>query len=279
MKKMSNVVAISAAAIVCLCLSLGAGAQEKKTVQIEGSTTVGPIAEAFAKAYEAQHPEVKITVNSPGSGIGATALIEGRAQIATMSRFMKPDEFKKAVEKGIMPVAHAIAMDGVCVIVHPSNPIKNISREDLRGIYTGKITNWKQLGGPDKAIVAMGRETSSGTYEVFEEKVMNKEKIGQKVETVSSNPQMQTRVTQTEGGIGYVGLAFTDGVKALTVDRVGANRKTIIAGTYPIARPLYLFTNGYPALGGDIYNFCTIYLGEKGQEIIEAKGFVPFTSY
>jgi phosphate transport system substrate-binding protein len=252
----------------------------KQTLQIEGSTTVGPIAEAFAEAFMKANSNVQITVKATGSGDGAAALIDSRCQIATMSRFMKPAEYQKAVEKNVLPCCHTVAMDGVCMIVHPSNPLKAVTRKQLCDIYSGKVTNWKDLGGADMPIVVISRDTSSGTYEVFNEKVMGKEKVFDKVEYVNSNPQAQARVKTTPGAIGYVGLGFVDeSIKALTVDGVTANRKTISMGVYPISRPLFFFTNGYPELGSTVHAFCTFFLTEKGQQIIEAKGFIPLTTY
>ena len=255
-------------------------AEKGKTVQIDGSTTVGPIAVEFAAAFKKANPDVTISISQTGSGDGIAALIDGRCQIATSSRFMKPEEFKKAVEKGVMPVAHVIAMDGVCIIVHPSNPIKALKTEQLKDIYTGKITNWNQLGGPDKPIVIISRETNSGTYECFTQFVLGKDKMLEKTEYVNSNPQAHARISTTEGAIGYVGLGFVDDkVKSLEMNGVMPTRKTIQTGQYSYSRPLYLFTNGYPDLGSIVHAFCTFYLSEKGQEIIDAKGFVPVTSY
>jgi phosphate transport system substrate-binding protein len=277
--------AVAAGAVLALVAGITGSAivaaeAQKQTLQIEGSTTVGPIAEAFAEAFMKANPNLQITVKMTGSGDGAAAIIDGRCQIATMSRFMKPAEFASAVEKKVLPCATAISMDGVCVIVHPSNPIKAITRIQLHDIYVGKIANWKDLGGPDTPIVAISRDTSSGTYEVFAEKVMGKDKIFDKVEYVNANPQAQARVKTTAGAIGYVGLGFVDAsVKALPVDGVVANRKTISTGVYPISRPLFLFTNGFPEPGTTLHAFCLFFLTEKGQEIIEAKGFVPLTSY
>jgi len=265
--------------IAAACVAVGAEA-EKQAIQIEGSTTVGPIAEAFAEAFMKANPNLSITVKMTGSGDGAAALVDGRCQVATMSRYMKPAEFEKAVAKGVLPCPHTVAMDGVSMIVHPSNPLKALSRVQIHDIYTGKIANWKDLGGPDMPIVVISRDTSSGTYEVFVEKVMGKDKLSDKVEYVNANPQAHARVKTTAGAIGYVGLGFVDdSVKAVTVDGVGANRKTIATGVYPISRPLFLFTNGFPEPGSTLHAFCAFYLTEKGQEIIEAKGFVPVTSY
>lgn len=274
-----GLLALTGVALVS-ALAARLGAAETKTLQIEGSTTVGPIADAFAEAFMKADPDLKITVKKTGSGDGAAALVDGRCDVATLSRFMKESEFKSAVDKGVFPVAHVVAMDGVCVVVHPSNPVESLSTAQVRAIYKGEIANWKDLGGPDKPIVAISRDTSSGTYEVFHELVMRKEKMAGHVEYVNANPQAHARVKTTEGAIGYVGLGFVDaGVKALKIDGVMPSRKTIASGVYPISRPLYLFTNGYPKLGSVVYAFCTFHLSEKGQEIIEAKGFIPLTSY
>lgn len=246
-------------------------------LQIDGSTTVGPIGDAFAEAFK---DKASITVSKTGSGDGAAALIEGRCDIAMMSRFMKDEEFKAAVDKGIYPVAHAIAMDGVCPIVHPSNPVKALTSDQVKDIYMGKITNWKELGGADMPIVVISRDTSSGTYETFHKLVMKKEKMADSVEYVNSNPQAHARVKNTVGAIGYVGLGFLDrNVKALTIDSVKPDQSTISKGVFPVSRPLFLFTNGYPKLGTVVHAFCTFYLTEEGQEIIEDKGFVPLTAY
>ena len=266
--------------MLALVLATEVIAAEKQTLQIDGSTTVGPIADAFAEAFKGNYPDLEITVKKTGSGDGAAALVDGRCDIAIMSRFMKEKEFKKAVENGIFPVAHVVAMDGVCVVVHPSNPVKQLSTSQIRDIYKGKITNWREVGGTDLPIVVISRDTSSGTYETFHGLVMNKEEMGSKVEYVNSNPQAHARVKTTIGAVGYVGIGFLDAnVKALKVDGVLPSRQTITTGQYPVARPLFMFTNGYPKLGSMTYKFCTFYLTETGQEIIEAKGFIPVTNY
>jgi phosphate transport system substrate-binding protein len=254
-------------------------AQEKK-IFIDGSTTVGPIAKAFAEYYMANHPDVNITVSESGSGNGAKSLINGTCDIADMSRFMKDSEFKAAVDMGRMPVAHVIAIDGIAVIVHPSNPVSNLTVEQVRDIYTGKITNWKDLGGPNVPIVVISRDTNSGTYETFETMVLNKAKIAEKAEYLGSNGAVRQRVQSTSAAVGYVGLGFVDpSVKALKVNGILPDMNTVSSGVYPIARPLFMFTNGYPKLGGNIHAFVTLYLTPKGQEIIEEIGFIPVTKY
>jgi phosphate transport system substrate-binding protein len=252
----------------------------KVQIQIEGSTTVGPIADAFAEALHSSRNDISITVKKTGSGHGAAALVDGRCDIATMSRFMKGKEFKDAVAKDVMPVAHVVAMDGVCIIVHPSNPVSGLTREQIRKMYTGEIGNWSEVGGPNRPIVRINRDSASGTFETFEKLVMSKQKAAGDVETVNSNPQMYNRVKSTTGAIGYVGLGFLNSsVKALKVDGVAPSRRTIASGVYPVSRPLFLFTNGYPKLGSGVHVFCTFHLSEKGQMLVEEKGFVPVTDY
>jgi phosphate transport system substrate-binding protein len=254
--------------------------QAAEKIVIDGSTTVGPIAKAFAEYYMSINKDVNITVSESGSGNGAKSLINSVCHIADMSRFMKDEEFAAAVEKGVFPTFHVVALDGLPILVHPSNPVSSLTIDQVRDIYLGKITNWKEVGGPDKKIVMISRDTNSGTYETFEGKVMNKEKIAQGAEYVGSNGAVRARVQSTPAAIGYAGLGFVDRtVKALTINGVYPNKKTVISGKYPIARPLFMVTNGYPQMGSHVYQFVTLHLSPKGQEIIERIGFVPVTSY
>lgn len=258
----------------------GARAVDHNKIVIDGSTTVGPIAKAFAEYFKQTMPEVDITVNESGSGNGAKSLVNSTCDVASMSRFMKSDEFKAAVDKGVYPVAHVVAMDGLAIIVHPSNPIQKISLAQMKEIYLGRIANWSQLGGPDAAIVKISRDTNSGTFETFHGLVMNEEKMSGDVETVGSNGAMRSRVQSTAAAIGYVGVGFLDKtVKAIPVNDVMPSNSTINSGRYPIARPLYLFTSGYPKLGTPLHLFVTTHLSRKGQEMVSSIGFVPVTDY
>ena len=272
---------------IVMSISMANAADEAKLV-LDGSTTVGPIAKAFAEYYMAKNEGVNVTVNESGSGNGAKGIINGTCDIANMSRFMKDKEFKAAVEKGVMPVAHVVAMDGLPMLVHPANPVKQLTVEQVRDIYMGKITNWKQVGGPNKEIVVISRDTNSGTYETFEKLVMThkvngektREKIKDGAEYVGSNGAIRARVQSTPAAIGYAGLGFVDKtVKALEINGIYPTPQTVTSGRYPIARPLFMFTNGYPKLGSHVHAFVTLHLSEKGQEIIEDIGFVPVTSY
>lgn len=261
-------------------LSVSAAPAGETKIIIDGSTTVGPIAKAFAEYYMSMHRDVNITVSESGSGNGAKSLINGTCDIADMSRFMKLNEYRAAVEKDVTPVAHVVAMDGIAIIVHPSNPAAELTVEQVRDIYTGTITSWKQLGGPDVAIVMISRDTNSGTYESFEELVMKKEKIVEGAEYVGSNGAIRQRVQSTKAAIGYLGLGFVDRtVKALKMNGVYPDPNTVASGVYPVARPLFIFTNGYPKLGTHLFSFVNLYLTPKGQEIVEGIGFVPVTRY
>lgn len=272
MKKILLSSAITAA------IALSAAAEQK--IVLDGSTTVGPIAKAFAEYFMAAHPEVNITVSESGSGNGAKALVNNTCDIADMSRPMKDTEFKAAADNGIQPVAHVIALDGLPVLVHPQNPVSELTIEQIRKIYTGEITNWKEVGGPDLAIVVITRDTNSGTYETFETMVMDKQKITEKAEYVGSNGAIRQRVQTTPAAIGYAGLGFVDNtVKALKVNGVYPAAATVRTGEYPIARPLFMYTNGYPKLGSAVHQFVTLYLTEDGQEMVQQIGFVSVTSY
>jgi phosphate transport system substrate-binding protein len=268
------------------CVASQALAEEK--LVLDGSTTVGPIAKAFAEYYMSLNKDVNVTVSESGSGNGAKSLINGACDVANMSRFMKDKEFKAAVDGGVYPVAHVVAMDGLPVLVHPSNPVNGLTVEQIRKIFAGEIDNWKTVGGPDQKIVIVSRDTNSGTYETFYTLVMEhkvgdekvEEKIAGSAEYVGSNGAVRARVMNTPAAIGYAGLGFVDeSVKALKVNNIYPDQGTVSSGRYPIARPLYMFTNGYPKLGSHTHAFVTIHLSEKGQEIVESIGFVPVTSY
>lgn len=270
---MSKIAKITAVAALALC---GAAASAETKIVIDGSTTVGPISKAFADFYKENHSGVNITISESGSGNGVKSLMNNACDIANMSRFMKPAEFKSCVDKGILPVAHVVAFDGLAVVVNPKNPVKALTVSQIAGIYTGKISNWKQLGGEDAKIVVVSRDTNSGTYETFNELVLKKAAIAKDAEYVGSNGQARTRVNTTKNAIAYVGLGFVDDtVKPLSVEGILPAAKSVSTGKYPIARPLYMFTNGYPKTGSDVYNFVTLHLSKEGREIVSDLGYIP----
>lgn len=273
---MKKVIATTLSLIVLAAAGLSAApAGAQKNIVLDGSTTVGPIAKAFADYYKGKSG-VGATISESGSGNGVKSLINGACDIANMSRFMKDSEFKTCVEKGILPVAHVVAFDGLAVVVNPANKVSALTDAQIADIYTGKITNWKQLGGDDAEIVVISRDTNSGTYETFNELILRKKAVVKGAEYVGSNGQAKTRVASTKNAIAYVGLGFVDDtVKALSVDGILPSAKTIVSGKYPIARPLFMFTNGYPKMGSAVYDFVTLHLTEEGREIVKDLGYIP----
>ncbi len=276
MKKLSEKIIKAVILPAAIFAATAQYASAERNVIIDGSTTVGPIAKAFAEFYKESHPDVNITISESGSGNGVKSLINKSCDIANLSRFMKDSEFKSCVANSVLPVAHVVAFDGLAVVVNPKNKVQSLSMEQLAAIYTGKITNWKELGGDDAKIIVVSRDTNSGTYETFNELVLKKSKVVKDAEYVGSNGQARTRVNTTKDAIAYVGLGFADdSVKTLSVEGVLPNKRSIASGKYPIARPLYMFTNGYPKMGGDVFNFVTLHLTGEGREIISDLGYIP----
>jgi len=256
------------------------GAKNDKSIQIKGSDTMVNLGQAWAELFMEKNPSDFVAVTGGGSGTGLSSLISGTCDIAMSSRNIKAKEIVLAQKKGVNPNEIKVALDGLAVVVNPKNPIEKLTMDQLAGIFTGRIKNWKELGGTDMPIVVISRDTSSGTYETFHTLIMGKEQMAANVEYVNSNPQAHTRVKTTKGAIAYVGIGFVDAnVKALKIDGILPTKKTISSGAYPLSRPLFLFTNGFPKLGSTTHKFSAFYLTEKGQEIIEAKGFVPLTNY
>ena len=241
---------------------------------VDGSTTVGPIAKAFAGHMMKLRPELTITVSESGSGNGAKSLINAACDVADMSRPMKASEKKSAQDAGVLPIENIVAMDGIAMVVNQQNPVKNLTLAQIVKIYTGEIRNWKELGGMDLPIVMVSRDTNSGTYETFETKVLSGKKITPRAEYANSNGAIRQRIMSTPAAVGYVGIAFIDGVKAVTVDDVPVTIETVLSGKYPIARPLFMYTNGRPAEGTAIYDFVNLGKTPVGKQIVTETGFV-----
>jgi phosphate transport system substrate-binding protein len=244
-------------------------------IVIDGSTTVGPIAKAFAENFT-KTTGVQVTVSESGSGNGAKSLINKTCDIATMSRPMKDNELAAAKAKGVNPVEHVVALDGLSIVVHPSNRVNALTKTQIRGIYMGKFTNWSQVGGPNAAIVIIQRESNSGTADSFKELVMGKDNpISKRAETQASNGAIKSRVASTPASIGYIGMGFVDqSVKPVLVDGVDADVKTVKNGTYPVHRPLFMYTNGQPT--GAVKQFIDLPKTAEGKRIISETGFVNY---
>jgi phosphate transport system substrate-binding protein len=260
---------------ITLLAFLITGVASAGSIQMDGSTTVLPIAQKLVEAYMKEHPDVNISVSGGGSGNGIKALIDGTANIANSSRFLKDEEVKLAFEKGVYPVPFAIAYDCIVPAIHPENLLTDISLAQLKAIYMGEIKNWKEVGGPDKEIVVVSRDTSSGTYEVWEEKVMKKERVYAGALLQASNGAVAQTVSKNKNAIGYLGIGYIDkSVKALTINGIPGNEETALSGKFPVSRALFMFTKGWPT--GDILNLINYVLNpQKGQKFVRDAGFVP----
>ncbi len=257
--------------MIALMLAVGLFAQK---LTIQGSTTVLPIAQHTAEVYMDNNPDADITVRGGGSGTGIAALIDRSTDIASSSRAMKAKEIKTVREKGGNPVGTIIARDGIAIIVHPDNKIGNISRQDLKAIFTGKTTRWDKVGGSGGAIVVVSRDAASGTFEVFNEKVLGTAKLTDAALIMASNLEIARTVEQTPGAIGYIGFGYlADKVKAITVDGVMPSEATVRNNSYPLSRSLYMYTNGKPK--GLAKEFIDFVLSDPGQKIVKEEGFIP----
>lgn len=232
-----------AMALVLAVWSGGASAQ-----RIKGSDTVLPLSQELAEMYMKGHPSASLTVTGGGGGVGISALLDGTTDLAMASRRIKFSEKMKMKQSGHTPVEVVVAYDALAVIVHPSNPVKRLTREQLEAIFRGKITNWKEVGGPDARIVVYSRETSSGTYEFFKESVLHNKNYMAGVLSMPATGAIIQSVSQTRGAIGYVGLAYLNPcVKALAVSYDGGRHyvepsvKAAMARQYPVVRPLYYY--------------------------------------
>jgi len=242
-------------------------------ITIKGSTTILPVAQVASEVFMEKNPGIKISVQGGGSGVGIASLLDKTTDIATSSRKIKTEEIEKGKASGIIPNEIAIALDGIAVIVHPTNSVKALTKAQIKDIYTGKLSNWSEVGGKDAKIVIVNRDTSSGTYEAFEILALNKEKVRPDALTTASNQAVAQTVAQTPGAIGYVGHGYlTPKVKAVTVDKIECTKQTIQSEKYPLSRYLYVYTNGKPT--GNVQKFINFILSKEGQKLVEDEGFV-----
>jgi phosphate transport system substrate-binding protein len=256
-----------------------AGAATAGTFTVKGSDTMVRLGQRWAEEYMKIHQDVTIQISGGGSGTGIAALLNGGTDICQASRDMKTQEYTTAEEKKITPYRVAVALDGIAVFVNDVNPVKELSLEQLRGIYTGSITNWKEVGGPSHVIVLYGRENSSGTYSYFKELVLKNEDYAEVTQTLPGTAAVVSAVVNDKFGIGYGGVAWDKGVRALQIkkdDKSAAIEPTmdnIIKGIYPISRELYWFINGTPT--GEVKAFLNWALSEEGQKIAQQVDYVP----
>ncbi len=245
------------------------------SIEIKGSTTVLPIAQMVAESFMKEFPEINISISGGGSGNGIKALIDGTTDIADASRFITIKEVKRALNNNRYPVPFAVAYDCIIPVVNPLNPVKNLSIQELKDIYTGKIRNWKQVGGWDKRIAVISRDTSSGTYEVWEKKILHGARVYPGAQLQASNGAVAQAVASNKYAIGYIGLGYLNKeLKQLKVNNILGTPASALDGSYPISRPLYMFTSGWPK--GDVAKFINYVLNPyKGQKLVKKAGYIP----
>jgi phosphate transport system substrate-binding protein len=250
-----------------------------------GSDTLVNLALAWAEDYMQLHPEVRISVTGGGSGTGIAALINGTVDIANASREMKPEELERARANGILPKEFVVAYDAIAVVVHPSNPVHGLTLEQISRIYTGQVTNWREVGGEDRPIVLLSRESNSGTYMYFLEHVVrlgdpNSELLfSPDTLLMPSSEGISAEVRQNPNAIGYDGLGYvTSDQKVLAVaaregsEYVLPSVETVKEGIYPISRSLYMYTAGEPT--GVVKDYIE-WICTEGQKRVAELGFVP----
>jgi phosphate transport system substrate-binding protein len=276
-----------------LCLAISAckpsNASSSPTTNLiidRGSDTLVNLALAWAEAYAKVNPSVSISVSGGGSGVGLAALIEKTTDIANASREIKPEEVQSAKANGVTPVEFVVARDAIGVIVNPSNPIDQLTLQQISDIFSGKINNWKELGGEDRPIVRVSREVTSGTHVYFLDSVIrlgdpnNKTIFAADTLLLPSSEGIMSEVGQNPNAIGYDGLGYiTPDVKKIRLAKdpagpfVEPTVATALDGTYPISRDLYMYTNGEPT--EKIKEYLDWILSPDGQKIVSELGFVP----
>jgi phosphate transport system substrate-binding protein len=258
--------------ICVLCIIAAAGIAQQLTIQ--GSTTVLPVAQRAAEVYMDNNPDADITIRGGGSGTGIASLIDHSTGIANSSRPMKAKELNLARQNGVNPTATVIALDGIVIIVNPGNGVNDISKADLKNIFSGKVTSWDKVGGKAGTIVVVSRDAASGTFEVFNDKVLGGTKLTDAALMLASNQEVARAVAQTPGAIGYIGIGYASkDVKPITVEGIKATLTSVQEGSYPYSRSLYMYTDGAPS--GLASRFINFILSADGQKLVQEEGFVP----
>lgn len=275
------------------CLGNNAEAAEPggadRAIQNKGSDTLVNVALAWAENYRDVEPEVSIAVTGGGSGTGIAALINGTVDIANASRPMKDGEIEEAQANGIEPVEHVVAIDALAIILHPDNPVSELTIQELSDIYTGRIENWRDVGGNDAPIILLSRETNSGTHVYFLEEVVrrgesdNTDIFAPQTLLMPSSVGITSEVRRNPNAIGYDGLGYVDAAHEKVVSVAANSESPFIApsvesaseGSYPLARDLFMYTAGEPT--GAVADYLNWIMDTAGQDIVASLGFVPLT--
>ncbi len=249
------------------------GRPDKTNIKVVGSTTVFPIALVCAVDYMNMNPDINVRVRGGGSGIGLKSLMKGDCDIATTSRVATEKEKEDAGEKGVKLMTKMIAMDGIVIIVHPSNRVNQLTLDQLRDIFHGRINNWSEAGGPAAPIKVYSRTTVSGTYEMVREMVLEGDDFRKDATILHSNNEILQAVQDAPYGIGYIGIGFLENsVKALPINGVLPTKESVKTGSYVLSRGLYLYTNGKPK--GTVEDLIDYIVTEEGQKKVERVGYI-----
>ncbi|HET8540752.1 MAG TPA: phosphate ABC transporter substrate-binding protein [Anaeromyxobacter sp.] len=249
------------------------------TVTVKGSDTMVILVQRWAEEYMKKNAGKKVQVTGGGSGTGIAALLNGTTDIANASRAMKDDEKSKVRDRyNVLPEEFPVAKDGVAIYVNEANPVTQLTAEQLKGIYVGDVTNWKEVGGPDARIVLYSRENSSGTYVFFKEHVLANDDFAPEAQTLPGTAAVVNAVAKERNGVGYGGAAYAKGVKELKI--VGKDgqawlpsAENVKSGKYPLSRPLFMYTRGKPT--GEAKQFVDFCLSPAGQAIVTQVGYFP----
>jgi phosphate transport system substrate-binding protein len=252
----------------------------RKSVTLKGSDTMVILGQRWAEEYMKANPDMIVQVTGGGSGTGIAALINGTTDIAQASRPMKLIEKEKLRDRfNTMGNEIPVAKDGLAVYLNEANPVQELTLAQLKDIYTGKTTNWKEVGGPDSRIILYGRENNSGTYVFFKDNVLNGEDYAPATQTLPGTAAVVNAIAKDKNGIGYGGAAYAKGVKYTKVKKderspgVEPNLETVSKGTYPIWRYLNWYTRNKPS--GDVKKFVDYVLSKEGQQIVTKVGYFP----
>lgn len=249
------------------------------TVTVKGSDTMVILVQRWAEDYMKKNPSKKVQVTGGGSGTGIAALINGTTEIADASRAMKGDEKAKVRDRfNTLPAETAVAQDGVAIYVNEANPVGQLTVDQLKRIFVGDVTNWKDLGGKDAPIVLYSRENSSGTYVFFKENVLGNEDYAAAAQTLPGTAAVVNAIAKERNGIGYGGAAYAKGVKEVKVvgkdgQAYAPSAENVKSGKYPLARPLFMYTRGKPQ--GEAKEFIDFCLAPAGQTIVTQVGYFP----
>lgn len=270
--------------LVCGLMFSTAALAAGSMIQIKGSDTMVNLMSNLAEAYMNAHPDVSIAVTGGGSGTGIAALINGTTDICAASRLMKQKEIEEAKGRNVDPVEIVVGLDGIAVMVNQKNPVSELTLEQLKNIYTGVYTRWSDVGGPNQPIIVLSRESNSGTYVYFQEHVLEKKDYASTVRLMPSTAAITKSVTDDKWAIGYGGVAYAEhaAVKTIRVKTtpgspaIAPTEATVHDGTYPISRPLFLYTNGTPT--ANLKAFIDFCLSDEGQKIVTETGYITVTT-